>query len=191
MVLMFILSLFLILILFGYSWYVSIIRKRNKAREALSTIDVHLTKRSDLIPSVLKIAQKYMQFEKSLMMEITELRSQAQQHHARNTQVDVQNYFATAEELAAKLGQLMVAVENYPDLKSDQAMLQAQQTYTEVEAQIAAARRFYNSAVTELNNAIEIFPGKLIAPYANAETMLFYQTDSAAKAAIDVDNYFN
>ena len=53
--------------------------------------------------------------------------------------------------ISSKMSQLIVSVENYPQLKSDQTMMQAMQTYSEVEEHIAAARRFYNSAVNELN----------------------------------------
>jgi LemA protein len=85
----------------------------------------------------------------------------------------------------------MITVENYPDLKSDQTMLQAQKTYNEIEEQIAAARRFYNSAVTSLNNSIEIFPGNLLANLAKAKIMPFYETDEDSKAPIDASKFLN
>ncbi len=174
---------------FVYLWYVSIVGKRNKAKEALSGIDVQLKKRSNLIPNILKIAQKFMEHEQSLLSEITELRSQATQRYDELDKTAVQQHFAAAEQLASKMGQLMIAVEDYPDLKSDQTMLQAQQTYNEVEAQIAAARRFYNSAVTELNNSIEIFPGNLIARLVGAKPMPFYEADAAARAPVDAGDF--
>ena len=69
------------------------------------------------------------------------------------------------ESLGADMAKMMISVENYPDLKSDKTMLQAQRTYSEVEDNIAAARRFYNSSVTKLNNSIQIFPGNILANY--------------------------
>ena len=83
----------------------------------------------------------------------------------------------------------MVRVEAYPDLKSDQTMGQAMQTYNEVEAQIAAARRFYNSAVTALNNSVQIFPGNIIANMAGVSEMPFYETDDAARAPVNADDF--
>jgi LemA protein len=68
----------------------------------------------------------------------------------------------------------------YPDLKSDATMLQAQQTYNEVEAQISVARRFYNSSVAELNNSIEIFPGNLLSELANSKIMPFFEAEESA-----------
>ncbi len=83
----------------------------------------------------------------------------------------------------------MVNVEAYPELKSDNTMLQAMQTYNEVEAHISAARRFYNAAVSELNNAVEIFPGSIIASMANIRIMPFYEADEASKASIDAADF--
>lgn len=176
-------------VLFVYFWYVSLIGKRNKAKEALSGIDVQLKKRSNLIPNILKIAARFMEHEKALMTEITELRSQVSKSIDEDDKVAVKDYFAAAEKLSGKMSQLMIAVENYPDLKSDQSMLQAQRTYNEVEAQIAAARRFYNSAVTTLNNSVQIFPGNMIAKMAGVTEMPFYEAEEAAKAPVDAGDF--
>ena len=83
----------------------------------------------------------------------------------------------------------MGKVEAYPDLKSDASMLQAQKTYNEVEEQIAAARRFYNSAVNNLNNSVQIFPGSVIANMINISEMPFYETDEASKAPVDASDF--
>ena len=84
----------------------------------------------------------------------------------------------------------MVNVENYPQLKSDQTMIQAMQTYSEVEEHIAAARRFYNSAVNDLNNAVEIFPSSVIASSLNIQPYPFFKAEEAAKEPINAANYF-
>ncbi|MGE0755266.1 MAG: LemA family protein [Alphaproteobacteria bacterium] len=172
-----------------YFWYAGIISKRNRANEALSGVDVQLKKRSSLIPNILKIAQKFMEHEKSLLTEITELRSRMESDYSPGDKESVQRHLAAAEQLDGKMGQLMVAVEDYPDLKSDATMVQAMQSYNEVEAQIAAARRFYNSAVTSLNNAVQIFPGNLIARMAGVAEMPFYEVDEASRAPVDADDY--
>ena len=65
------------------------------------------------------------------------------------------------------MSQFVMRSEAYPDLKSNEPMNHAMKTYSEIEEQISAARRFYNSAVTDLNNSIEIFPGNIIANFAN------------------------
>lgn len=187
-------SLTLLLIVGGialvsYIWYASIIGKRNKALEALSTIDVQMKMRLDLVPNILKIARKFMDHEKALLTEITALREKADASYDRKDQAAVQEHLAAAEKLTSKMGQFMVQVENYPDLKSDQTMIQAMQTYNEAEAQISAARRFYNSAVTSLNNAVQIFPGNLIAQAAHVEPMPFFAAPENVQEPINADNY--
>ncbi len=173
----------------GYYLYVSLVQKKNKAKEALSGIDVQLKKRADLIPNILKIAQKFMEHEKELLTDITELRAQVTKDYDREQKAEVEEHLKAAEMLAGKMGKLMIAVEDYPDLKSDQTMVQAQQTYNEVEEHIAASRRFYNSAVTELNNAVEIFPSSVIAKMIKISDMPFYEADEASKAPVDADQY--
>ena len=86
--------------------------------------------------------------------------------------------------------QLLVSVENYPQLKSDQTMLAAMQTYNEVEEHIAAARRFFNSAVNDLNNAVEIFPSSLFAKKLGITTQEFFEVNKAETKPINAGEYF-
>ncbi|WP_299802862.1 LemA family protein [uncultured Shewanella sp.] len=178
-----------LVVIIAYLWYVSLIKKRNAGREALSGIDVQLKKRSSLVPNILKIAQKYMEHEKSLLTEITELRVLASKGYDSVDPSAVKAHLEVSEKLNQKMSQLMVSVENYPELKSDNTMLQAMQTYNEVEAQLSAARRFYNSAVSELNTAVEIFPGSIIASMASVKVMPFYEADEVSKAPVDAADY--
>ncbi|MCG9697936.1 LemA family protein [Shewanella sp. Isolate11] len=178
-----------IVVIIAYLWYVSLIKKRNTGREALSGIDVQLKKRADLVPNILKIAKKFMEHEKSLLTEITALRAQVAAGYDQSDSEAIKSHLAAAEKLNSKMGQLMVNVENYPELKSDITMLQAMQTYNEVEEHISAARRFYNSAVSELNTAVEIFPGSIIASMAKVKVMPFYEADEAAKESVDAADY--
>lgn len=171
-----------------YSFYASLIRKKNKAKEAFSGIDVQLKKRYDLIPNVLFIANKFMEHERGLLEDITKLRAEAakipaQLSNARE-KLDMDNL------ISGKMGQLLVSVENYPQLKSDAAMITAMQTYNEQEEHIAAARRFYNSAVLELNNAVEIFPGSLIASMINIKQLPFFEvTNETERRPVNAADY--
>ena len=155
-----ILSILAVVVLVAlYNMYVALIQKRNKVKEAMGGIDVQLNKRYSLIPNILTIAERFMEHEKELFTGITELRSRAASMKA--TDDTIQEKIKLDNEISSKMSQLLVNVENYPQLKSDQTMVQAMQTYSEVEEHIAAARRFYNSAVNDLNNAAEIFPSVL------------------------------
>lgn len=181
----------LVPLVIGYFWYAGLITKRNKAREALASIDVQLKQRLDLIPNILKIAKKFMEHERDLLTEITALRAQASQGYDKNDGAAVKEHLGAVQKLAGRMGSFMVTVENYPDLKSDQTMMHAMQSYNEVEAQISAARRFYNAAVTELNNAVEIFPGNIIAGIAKVTAMPFFEAEEEAHVAIDADSILN
>jgi LemA protein len=126
--------------------------------------------------------------EKSLMTEITELRTKADDASKGPKDPEMlKEYFSTSEALAGKVNRLMLSVENYPNLKSDQTMIMAMQSYNEVEAQIAAARRFYNASVTDLNNTIQVFPKNIVAAVAGIPSMPFYSAEEASKQAVNAD----
>jgi LemA protein len=170
----------------GYIWYAAIVARRNKVREALSSVDVHLTQRHDLIPNIVKLAARFMAHERGLIEEVTRLRGRVEGplSHAPG---DVEARFALEHQLTQRVGQLLVTMEAYPQLKSDATVVEAQRTWTEVEAQITAARRFYNAAVNQLNTAIQVFPGNLLADLAGAQPMPFFEAAAAAREAPSVD----
>ena len=177
-----------ILIIFLYVWYTRIIRNKNQVYEALAGIDVQLKNRSNLIPNILTIAKKFMEHEIELISSVTELRTQSNAEYDSGDSKAVKQHMELASALGSEMGKLMISVEAYPELKSDQTMQQAQLSYNEIETKIAAARRFYNSAVGQLNNSIEIFPGNIVARYAKVSTMPFYEADEASKAPVDASS---
>lgn len=176
-----------IVLIGGYRTYVSVIEKKNKVQEAFRSIDVQLQKRYDLIPNILTMAQKFMEHERGLFEEVTRLRTEAMSLPA-----DMNNMGKKIQldsQIKDLMGQIMVSVENYPQLKSDQTMVTAMQTYNEVEEHIAASRRFYNSAVLELNNAVEIFPSSIFASMVGAQKQEFFQADDVARKAVNASDY--
>ena len=181
----------IIILLLGFwlwSVYAGLIKKRNDVKEAFSSVDVQLKQRYDLIPNILVIANKFMEHERELLTKITELRAQASKlsNDVNNAKekIDLDN------KLNGLMGNLMVAVENYPQLKSDQTMMHAMQSYNEMESHIAAARRFYNSAVKELNNAVEIFPSSFVAAIIGVKGAPFFEADEHERQRIDASQYF-
>lgn len=170
-----------------YGIYAGLIKKRNKTQEAFSAIDVQLKKRYDLIPNILTIAQKYMDHERNLIEEVTKLRTEVMAISSNYENID--RKIALDSQLAQKMGQINVAMENYPELKADQTMITAMQTYNEVEEHIAAARRFYNSAANELKNAVEIFPSSFFARMMNIKPVDFFKADEKEKKAINASGF--
>ncbi len=164
-------------LLLGYLWYVALIRRRNRAQEALSSVDVQLRKRHDVIPNVLALAKRFMAHESSLLNEVTELRSRAASPYDKNQTNEVENHLQAEKQLQGALRQLFAVSESYPELKSAETIQNAQNTYREVEANVSAARRYYNASVTRLNNAVQIFPGNLIARIVGVNIMPFFELE--------------
>lgn len=181
-----------IVLVIGYIWYATLIRRRNRAQEALSSIDVQLRKRHDLLPNILKLADRFMAHERDLLTRVTDLRNQAQKPYDPNQQAEVREHLDAEGSLQAGVRQLFALAENYPELRSSETVVQAQETFNEVEGHISAARRFYNSAVTDLNSAIQVWPGPLIAGIAGVQAMPFFEIeDEAVRRPIDADSYIN
>ena len=170
-----------------YATYVSVIQKKNKVQDAFSSIDVQLKMRYDLIPNILILANKFMEHEKGLLEKVTELRTQAMA--IPNSIDNIGKKLELDSQIKDLMGQIMVSVENYPQLKSDKTMMTAMQTYNEVEAHIAAARRFYNSAVLELNNACEIFASSVFAAMDGAKKQEFFKVTETERQNINASEY--
>src|SRR6478752_631741 len=100
-----------------YFWYASIITRRNKVQEALSSVDVHLNQRHDLIPNIVQLAARFLEHERSLLTDVTRLREEARNTPA--TASEAGKRFAIEGELSTRVGQLLGRVEAYPELKSD------------------------------------------------------------------------
>ena len=171
-----------------YVLYVSLIKKKNNLKEAAAGIDIQLKKRYDLIPNLLQTAAKFMEHEKGLMTEITRLRTQALENDFQSSPAEK---IALEKQLNARIHDFRLAMENYPDMKSNQTMITAMQSLNEVEEHIAAARRFYNSSVTELKNAVEIFPSSLIAKLIGIkDEMPFFTAEEEAQKPINAAVYY-
>lgn len=180
-----------IVLLYFYRVYVNMVTTKNKALEALSGIDVQLQKRADLIPNILKIAKKFMEHEVELFSEVTRLRERMTKDYDKTDPIAVKEHLATSQALAGQMNGFMLKAENYPELKSSEAMMNAQNSYNEIEAQISAARRFYNSAATSLRNQVEIFPSSLVAAIVRIKAMPNFEAEEYAKKVVDAGDILN
>jgi LemA protein len=168
----------------GVGAYNALIRRRNTIDQAYSTIEVQLTQRYDLIPKLVETVKQYMGHEKGLLEEIVRLRSQAVA--SRNPAEKI----AADNQLTRAMGQLNVTMENYPQLRSSENFVQLQRSLNEVEEQLAAARRSYNAAVTEYNNAVQSFPSSLIAQSMNFGTRTMFVADEKKRGDVDMRGLF-
>ncbi len=157
MSLLIVIGLLVLLAIWLVSLYNRLVRLRNRRENAFADIDVQLRQRHDLVPQLVETVKGYATHEKDLLLKVTEARTQAMQ--ARS----IDDKIAAEQQLTAALQGLKVQVEAYPDLKANQNFLQLQEELSDIENKLAAARRFFNGATTEYNNAVESFPGNLVA----------------------------
>ncbi|MCI4406340.1 MAG: LemA family protein, partial [Sulfuricurvum sp.] len=94
-------------------------------------------------------------------------------------------------KMSAALGSITVALEAYPDPKANENVMHLMRSLNEIEEQISAARRAYNQSVTDLNNAIEMFPTNLIAGWMNLQKRSVFEITVAERQNVDVHNLFN
>ena len=152
-----IVGLLVILIIWIVSLYNGLVRLRNRRQNAFADIDVQLRQRHDLVPQLVETVKGYAAHEKDLLLKVTEARTAA----LAATSID--GKIVAEQQLSAALQGLKVQVEAYPDLKANQNFLQLQEELSDIENKLAASRRFFNGATTEYNNAVESFPGNLVA----------------------------
>jgi LemA protein len=158
----------LVLTILVVALYNRLVSGRNAYKNAFAQIDVQLTRRHDLIPNLVEVAQRYMQHERETLEAVIRARSQAvdtlRQAAADPTDAAAMRQLAAAEQgLSGVLGRLFALSESYPDLKANQTMAQLSEELVSTENRVAFARQAFNDAVMAYNNQREMFPGNLIA----------------------------
>jgi LemA protein len=142
--------------------YNALVRLRNMVDEAWNQISVQLKRRHDLIPNLVNAVKGYMDFEQETLTRVIEARNQAVT--AQEAGPGNAGQAAQAENfLTGALRQLFALVENYPDLKANENVMQLQEELTTTENQIGFSRQHYNGTVREFNTSIQTFPNVLIA----------------------------
>ncbi len=163
----------------------SLIGKKNQVENTFAGIDVQLKKRYDLIPNLVASVQKYMTHERDVLENVTALRSRAMEPG-----VGADERIRIDNQMSGMLRGLMVQIESYPQLKASENVMQLQRALNEVEEQIAAIRRAYNAAVTDYNNAVEMFPSNLIAGMMSYRRRELFVIPEAERANVDVHALF-
>lgn len=151
-----------LLVVFLIFTYNALVRLRNMVDEAWNQISVQLKRRHDLIPNLVNAVKGYMDFEQETLTRVVEARSAAVTATERGPG-NAQQAAQAEELLTGTLRQLFALVENYPDLKANENVMQLQEELTTTENQIGFSRQHYNSTVREFNTSIQVFPNVLIA----------------------------
>ena len=166
--------------------YNGLVRLRNLVDEAWNQISVQLKRRHDLIPNLVNAVKGYMDFEQETLTKVIEARSAAVSASSSGPAGAAAS--AQAENfLTGALRQLFALVENYPDLKANQNVLQLQEELTTTENQIGFSRQHYNSSVRELNTTVQTFPQVLIAGLFGFKEREYFQIEEADAAVPEVN----
>ena len=159
-----------------------LVRLRNQVRTAWADIDVQLQRRHDLVPSLVAAVKGYAGHEQALMESLTALRTQAMA-----AQSSPQRLEPIEDALQQGLGRLLAVVEAYPDLKASANFMQLQSELVEVEEHLQYARRFYNGAVRDYDNALQRVPDVLVARTLGFRGAGYFQAGAESRAPAEVE----
>ena len=163
--------------------YNSLVQRRLRIDEAFAQIEVQLKRRWDLIPNLVNAVKGYMGFEQSVLQNVTEARANAVAAGAKGPQEQA----AAEGMLTGALRSLFAVVENYPELKANQNVLELQEQLTTTENQIGFARQHYNATVLEYNTSIATFPNLLVAGPLGFRPREFFDAEPEAAQVPTVD----
>ena len=146
-----------VLVIMLISMYNALVKLRNNRENAFANIDVQLKQRFDLVPQLVNTVKGYAGHEKEVLEKVTAARAAAM------SATTIDEKVAADKAMSSALSGLKVSLEAYPELKANQNFLQLQTELSDIENKLAAARRFFNSATREFNNACEVFPSNILA----------------------------
>ncbi|BBY42862.1 LemA family protein [Mycolicibacterium celeriflavum] len=144
-----------------------------RVAEALSGIDVELTRRASLIPSLVHTVQTFAAHEKGILDHVTNARAALTSATAGTS---VAQRSTAEKDLDTALAPLLALGQNYPQLNSSNNFLNLQENLTDSENKLAFARQYYNDSVATLNRLITTIPWMFVAPLTGVAEREYYQT---------------
>lgn len=155
--------------------YNGFVKMRNKTEEAFSTMDVSLKKRYDLIPNYVETVKGYAKHESETLQGVVDARNMAMTASTPEERIQKENI------LTGSLRSLFAVAENYPDLKANANFAELQRELSDIEDEIAGARRYYNGVVNKFNTKTEVFPSNLVAAMFGFKRKPLYEVNDAAE----------
>jgi len=177
-------AIVLIVIIFFWATYNSLVKLNVRVEEAWSDITVQLKRRLDLIPNLVNSVKGYAAHEKGVFEAVTEARA-----NALNAQ-GVKETAAAENQFEGALKSLFAVSENYPQLRATENFQQLQQELVDTEDKIQASRRFYNGGVRDLNTKIQLFPNNLFAGWLGFKSREFFEVEDMASVEKPVEVSF-
>lgn len=171
----------IVLVLVFAIWFISVSNKFNtmkvKIEEANAGIDVALQKRYDTLTKLVDVVKGYAKHEQETLTNVIELRQGMSVSEKANA----------SKEMDALMGKVNVLVENYPDLKANTTYIELQRSIVDCEEHLQAARRLYNSNVTEFNKLLVVFPSSVVAGMKNLTKQDFFEVEEEKKQDVKID----
>jgi len=168
----------ILFILWLFGLYNACVRLRNRVKNAWAQIDVQLKRRYDLIPNLVNTVKKFMEHEKDVLTAVTEARSACMKNQGVKEQAPSENM------LSGALKSLFAVSEAYPELKSDQNMLQLQEELTATENRISFSRQHYNDSVMQFNTRIQTAPTVFFAGLFKFEEAEFFEVEESSEREV-------
>ncbi|MBQ6354815.1 LemA family protein [Candidatus Saccharibacteria bacterium] len=172
-----ILAVVVLIALFIWASYNSLVKLNERVNEAWSDITVQLKRRADLIPNLVETVKGYAKHESAAIKEVSEARAKMMGARSVKATAEADNSFTGA------LSRLMAVSEAYPELKADANFQQLSSELSDTEDKIQAARRFYNAGAKELNTKVKMFPINLFHGFG-FKSREYYEVEEAEKAKI-------
>ena len=170
-----------IIIIWVAGIYNSLVDSQQNVETARANIETQLQRRSDLIPNLVSTVQGYASQEKEIFTDIANARARL------SGATNLAEQAAADTALSSALSRLLVVVENYPELKSNQNFQDLSVQLEGTENRIAIARQDYNEAVTRYNKKRRRFPSSIISKTFGFDEAPFFEASPAAEQAPVVD----
>src|SRR6266436_1062707 len=178
-----VIAIIVVIVVFVIGLYNGLVQRRLRIDEAYAQIEVQLKRRHDLIPNLVNAVKGYMGFEQKVLTDVTNARAAAVSAGAQGVPAQAQ----AEGMLTGALRSLFAVVENYPELKANQNVLELQEQLTTTENQISFSRQHYNATVLDYNNGIQTFPNNIFAGMFGFTRREFFDAEPEASAVPVVD----
>ena len=175
-----IVGIVLVILIYVFIEFNGFIKLNNKVKEAFATMDVYLKKRWDLVPNLVEVVKSYAKYEKETFDQVTSIRTNSYESMPIDTKLNIN------EQLGQGITKIMAIAENYPELKANENFAKLSTDLTKVEDEIANSRKYYNGAVRELNNKVQMFPSSIVAKLFGFKPAIMFEATAEERNNVKV-----
>lgn len=173
-----------VVLLWGIGAYNGLVNKQEAVTKAWSQVENVYQRRADLVPNLVAVVKNYAEYEQGTILAVTEARAKAAASTVNienYTEGDLQNFENTQDALGQSVNRLLVAVENYPDLKANEEFLTLQAQLAGCENRILTERQRFNEAAKVYNASLRKFPNNLISNMFGFEKRPYFEAEAGAE----------